>query len=189
MPKAPTGRRAPSARDPAGDPAGDEVQRVLLRDGRVVSVRPVRSDDKPLFIEGFRRLSKDSRYLRFFAAKKTLSEPELSYLTEVDGDAHVAVGALDERGRGLGVARYVRLEHEPQVAEAAVTVVDEAQRQGLGHVLLERILNQARSANLRTLRFWVMARNTGMKHLLQDIGAECRLSEGPLQCYELDVSA
>jgi GNAT superfamily N-acetyltransferase len=176
--------------EPAGaDPSTDrDARRVTLHDGRVVTIRPVRPDDKPLFVEGFERLSEDSRYLRFFAVKKALSEPELTYLTEVDGTSHVALGALDESGRGVGVARYVVLEDEPEVAEVAVTVLDEVQGLGLGHRLVEHLVEHARAGQVRTLRFWVLPMNVSMKHLLAALGARFRGGEGPTQRYELDVS-
>ncbi|HJL19699.1 MAG TPA: GNAT family N-acetyltransferase [Sandaracinaceae bacterium LLY-WYZ-13_1] len=152
-------------------------------------LRDVRPDDKPLFVEGFAHLSEDSRYLRFFGTKKSLNEDELHYLTEVDGVRHVAIGALDDEGHGVGVGRYVMLDDAPGVAEVAVTVVDELQGRGLGHVLVEHLVERARAAgNVRSLRFWVLPINVGMRHLLEDLGARFRQRDGSTECWELDVN-
>lgn len=161
---------------------------ITLRDGRVVHVRAVHPEDKPLLVEGFEELSEDSRYLRFFGTKKALSDQELAYLTEVDGVHHVALGAVDERGHGVGVARYVVLDDEPGVAEVAVTVIDELHGQGLGHALVERLVEHARGAHIHALRFWVLPINVGMLHLLRDLGARYHASDGTTQAYDLDVS-
>ena len=64
--------------------AGQPAQSVPLRDGSFVLMRPIRASDKPLIRAGFERLSEDSRYRRFLAPLRKLSESALRYLTEVD---------------------------------------------------------------------------------------------------------
>ena len=82
---------------------------MTLRDGSVVVIRRVTSQDAPLLAEGFARLSLESRQLRFLTSKSTLSAAELRYFTEIDHHDHEALGALDPAdGRGLGIARYIR---------------------------------------------------------------------------------
>src|SRR5208283_3098574 len=113
-----------------------------LADGREVRLRPVKAGDKTLFLEALKRLSPESRYSRFLAAKSNLSDRELHYLTEIDGVNHFALGALAGFGKdrkGLGVARFVRFPEEPDVADAAIVVTDDAQGQGLGRLLFLRL--------------------------------------------------
>jgi hypothetical protein len=55
-------------------------------------------------------------------------------------------------------------------------------------VLVEHLVDRARADHVQTLRFWVLPVNVGMKHLLHDLGARFVRSDGPTQCYELDVS-
>ncbi len=52
---------------------------VVLGDGSVVLIRPVRSADAGLLAEGFDRLSARSRQMRFLTGKKVLSLAELRY--------------------------------------------------------------------------------------------------------------
>jgi GNAT superfamily N-acetyltransferase len=148
-------------------------------------VRPVRPSDKPFFRHGFRRLSPQSRYFRFFAARSSLGEAELRYLTEVDHESHVALVAVDDEAAampegeappweprrasltcGLGVARFVRVSDEPEVAEVAVTVVDEAQGRGVGTLLLDRLCGEARRLGIRRFRWEVLAENAAMRALV-----------------------
>ncbi|MGZ6855331.1 MAG: GNAT family N-acetyltransferase, partial [Mycobacteriaceae bacterium] len=108
-------------------------KRVVLRDGSDVLIRQVQPGDAPLLAEGFRRLSTESRWLRFLTGKPKLSQAELRYFTEVDHHDHEALGALNHvDGRGLGIARYIRHDDDPEAAEIAVTVVDDWQGRGLG---------------------------------------------------------
>ena len=113
-------------------------------------VRPVAAADKPLFVAGFARLSEESRYRRFLAAKKSLSNDELAFFTELDHHGHEALGAVDPRsGEGLGVARYLRDPARDEVAEAAVAVIDDWQGRGLGRALLERLAIRAHDEGIR----------------------------------------
>src|ERR1700723_1832427 len=96
----------------------------------------------------FRRMSPDSRYRRFFSGITELSPVMLDYLTEVDGYDHFAlvatVDSLDLKAEeGVAAARFVRLPGEPEVAEAAVTVIDDFQGRGLGRLLLARLVDAA----------------------------------------------
>ena len=52
----------------------------------------------------------------------------------------------------MGVARFIRLADEPEVAEVAVTVIDAWQRRGLGTLLLEHLTDQARSQGITPLQ-------------------------------------
>jgi len=151
-------------------------EEAVLRDGTKVVLRLVRPDDKPLFVEGFTHLSPQSRYLRFFTGKDQLSERELSYLTELDGLNHLAIGAI-AGGRGLGVARFVRLRDEPDVAELAVTVIHDLQRRGLGRLLSDRVVKAARERGVRRIRAEILPSNAAMLGLVKEMAATVRHEE------------
>jgi RimJ/RimL family protein N-acetyltransferase len=148
-----------------------EEERVHLRDGSTVVVRPVRPEDRDLFVAGFERMSQESRYRRFMLQKKKLSEQELDFFTRLDHDLHEAIGALDaETGDGAGVARMHRYAHDPSVAEAAVTIVDDWQGRGLGGVLLERLTARARELGVRHFEATLFTSNKAMLRLFEKLG-------------------
>lgn len=147
--------------------------RAALPDGTPVELRRLRPVDAPVLANAFERLSAESRRLRFIGPKDSLSERELHYLTDVDGHRHEALAATDPNtGEGLGVARFIRLEDEPQVAEVAVTVVDEWQHRGLGTLLLEQLAERARSEGITHFSALIASENTPMLELLRSAGGE-----------------
>ena len=162
--------QGPDANAPRFGP--DYRESATLDDGTRVVVRPVRRSDVGLLRKGFEELSAESRYRRFFGAKKALSQAELSYLTECDGINHFAIGAVlagpDGREQGVGVARFVRLTGE-NAADGAVTVIDAMHHKGLGGLLVDRLLAAAAERGIEELRFSVLASNHPMSAVLRKL--------------------
>jgi ribosomal protein S18 acetylase RimI-like enzyme len=175
-------RRARQARRTPAD------RHFSLRDGSEVLIRRVRGTDAPLLADGFARLSLSSRWMRFLIAKQELSPAELHYLTEVDHHDHEALGALDEaEGRGVGIARYIRLPADPQAAEVAITVVDEWQRLGLGTVLLAQLSVRARAEGIHRFTALVAAENDAGLRLLRRANAQFIRREADTAEFEIPL--
>ena len=158
----------------------------VLRDGSQVGLRPVTSDDKPLLLDGFARLSHRARYLRFLAPAERLSAGQLAYLSEVDHHDHVAWGVLDGED-AVAVGRWVRLADEPSAADVAVTVLDDHQRRGIGRMLLQILAVSARARGIGVFHFDVLAENEAMLGLLRSLGAVPTGQNGVVH-HALDVS-
>jgi RimJ/RimL family protein N-acetyltransferase len=151
--------------------------RARLRDGTPVLVRTLQPEDREELLRGFARLSACSRRFRFLSPLHKLSPEQARHLTEVDQYNHVAIAARDESRPdhpGIGVARFVRLEQDPRVAEFAITVIDEYQHRGLGTLLLKLLLKAAQALQVRTLRGFLLADNLAMLHLLRKFEATWR---------------
>jgi GNAT superfamily N-acetyltransferase len=151
-------------------------ENVTTRDGRRILMRPLRHDDRARLQAAFDRLSPDSRYRRFLSPMPRLSAAQLDHLTDVDHHDHEALVALDESGeRLIGVARFVRIEST--VAEPALTVADDWQRQGIGTALLEALAARALQENVLVFRGHFLSDNPAPLRLLEEIGdAEVRKS-------------
>lgn len=159
-----------------------------LRDGLCLRLRHVHPSDKDLLRKGLAHFSQRSTYQRFFTPVVAFSEKHLDYLTNVDGIAHVALGALDvtsEVEEGVGIARYIRLEATPSVAEAAVSVLDAYQSRGIGSLLLAALTRCAAANGIDTFRAYVMEDNRRFLQYLMALGAERR--EGAGGIVEIDV--
>jgi GNAT superfamily N-acetyltransferase len=160
----------------------------VLRDGSEVAIRELTRQDAPVLAEAFERLSVESRDLRFLGAKPRLSTRELEYLTDVDGHLHEALGAVDAAtGRGVGVARFVRLDADAPVAEVAVTVVDAWQRRGLGTLLLETLSERARAEGIERYTALVSGENRAIVGLLDAIGARVLSANAAAGTVEYEV--
>ncbi len=143
---------------------------VALSDGARIELRPIRASDHDLLVAGFERLSARSRYQRFLAPMDDLPDAMVHYLTEVDHHDHEAVVAIDPvSGRGVGVARFVRLEDRPYVAEAAVTVADDWQGRGVGTLLLAALAARAREEDVQTFTAVLLAANREMLEVLEHV--------------------
>ena len=149
---------------------GDTIMRIgsdyfevhRLPDGTEVRLRLLRASDRGKIAAGFRRLSPQSRYRRFFSPMPRLSERMLRQLTQTDDWDHLAIIAEPGAGDGaaaLGVARYVRLRGTPETAESSVAVIDEMQRKGLGRLLCTTLIEAARERGIHRFRFSILAEN------------------------------
>lgn len=162
--------------------ATEHEQIVKLRDGAQVLVRPIRADDKQALVKALDRLSSESRYRRFLRPVTRLSERELKYLTEIDYTSHFAWIATDlDDESGLGVARYVRDSNEPEVAEAAVAIVDDYQGKGLGTILIRLLVATALENEIKVFRSWVLGENRQVLGPLERVGARRTPDEGVLK--------
>jgi GNAT superfamily N-acetyltransferase len=160
-----------------------------LRDGSRVLLRPVMPEDKERLVQGLDRLSPASRYRRFMTAVARIPPKQLAYFTELDYVNHYAVGAitLDEPGEpGVGVARYVRLVEQPEVAEVAVTIIDEYQGRGLGKLLLRALAAVAAEHRIQTFQAEIMGDNHGARALVTGLGARIARRGNPL-LFVMDV--
>ena len=80
----------------------------------------------------------------------------------------------DSKGNeeGIGVARFIRLEEDSEVAEPAITVVDDFQGKGLGTLLLHRLAAAALEREINRFRFEILADNVRMKNMLDEVSQE-----------------
>ncbi|HLH69273.1 MAG TPA: GNAT family N-acetyltransferase [Candidatus Dormibacteraeota bacterium] len=144
-----------------------------LRNGNEVHVRPIQADDEPRLHEAFARMSERSVYFRFLSPLKRLPEELARRLAKVDHHNRLALVATTYRPDGhehiLGVARYDRVSGT-DVAEVAVAVVDEVQRQGLGSALLGLLAQAAREHGIQTFVLMVLPDNQSMMGLLRKLG-------------------
>ena len=152
----------------------DYQETLVLPDGAKIRLRLIQACDKQKLAEGFERLSAESRYRRCFSLKKALTLEELRFFTELDGQQHLAIGAVQlnadgSEGEGIGGARFIRLAAESDVAEFALAVVDEWQGKGLGRILLERLVQAAAERGINSFRCYLMTENVQLRGLLDRV--------------------
>lgn len=167
-----------------------ESRVAALRDGTPIVIRPLLPSDREALALGYVELSEESRRLRFFSAPERLSERLLDYLTDLDFDqrfAWVAELPQDPEGRGLGVARWVRLRDDPSKADAAIVVADEWQGRGLGTQLLMALIDAATERQITTFVADVLWENEKLLRPLRELGARVVASEPGVARIEFDL--
>jgi RimJ/RimL family protein N-acetyltransferase len=163
-----------------------QTRRLTLRDGRTLDVRSLERGDREALAAGVRRLSAQTRYLRFATAKPRLTTRELDFLVDVDHRRHEAIVAIDPTTRrGVALVRYVQVPNEPDVAEIAATVTDDWQGHGLGTELLTQLAARARDNGYSAFRANVLAANQRSIAMLLAAGFAPLPSSGGLREYEL----
>jgi N-acetylglutamate synthase-like GNAT family acetyltransferase len=154
----------------------DRPDLLILNDGTELAVRPIGSADKAALQAAFQRMSPESRYRRFFAPLKELSERDLAYLTEIDHHDHEALAAIEPATGIVGVARFVRTAEG--LAEASIAVGDEWQHRGVGTGLLERLAARAREEGITHFVALVLAENRDAVELFERLGGTTRERTG-----------
>jgi GNAT superfamily N-acetyltransferase len=137
-----------------------------LRDGERVLVRPIRLADGEQLAGLHARLSQDSVYRRYFGFKSALSPTEIRRFTGIAEEWRFALVGVRSTGQLAGVARYEGQAGRTD-AEIALIVDDALHHQGLGTLLLRRLVDVAVMSGVTTLTAVVLASNTAMLHLLQ----------------------
>jgi acyl-CoA synthetase (NDP forming)/RimJ/RimL family protein N-acetyltransferase len=159
-------------RDPPGYPREWEAD-VLLSDGGVAHLRPIRPSDANRLVAFYDRVSPESKYLRFFAPYPRLSERDVKRFTEVDYVDRVAfIVTLGEEM--IAVGRYDRIEDDH--AEVAFLIEDAHQGRGIGQLLLEHLAQAARERGITRFVAEVLPQNRRMAKVFADAGY--RVSKG-----------
>lgn len=150
----------------------DLVARWQLTDGTDITLRPIRAEDAEMLQDFVRGMSEQSRYFRFMETLHELSPTLLARFTQIDYDREMALLATT-RGEHqeilLGVARYV-INPDGTSCEFALAVADAWQGHGIGHKLMDALMDVARSKGITTMEGEVLAENRAMLDLASTLG-------------------
>jgi acetyltransferase len=150
-----------------------ELEQRVEFHGRTVVLRPIRPEDFAQHQRFLARITADDMRTRFFAAVRELPSRDLAHLTQLDYEremAFIAV-AVGEEGaeETLGV---VRASTDPDNIEAefALLVRSDLKHQGLGRLLLEKLIGYSRGRGTRRLADEALSKNTPMLQLARRLG-------------------
>ncbi len=153
--------------------AGSELRWVdTLRDGTHVIIRPIGKKDTELERSFIKRLSPESRRMRFLGQMREPSDEMLRRLTDIDYRNEMAFIALvhrDGQTLEIGVARY-STSGDGKFCECAITVSDEWHYKGLATLLMHHLIDVARERGIRTMVSYDAIDNGQMRELATFLG-------------------
>ena len=141
-----------------------------LRNGRSLTIRAIRPDDKGLVIDALSKVSPQSLYFRLFSGKRKFSDDEMNQIVAVDFVNVVAlVAVLEEDGldKIVGGGRYVRIgpSDTGQKAEVAFLIDDPHQGLGIGSRIFKHLVEIARDSGITHFEAEVLPSNAPMLRL------------------------
>ena len=135
---------------------------------RGLLVRPIRPEDGGRLAEFYAGCSAADLRLRFFLARREVPRTELARYCQIDYEREMAFIALD----GERMVAEVRAVSDPDntVAEFAIQVAGSRQRQGLGRVLLDKMIAYLRGRGTAEIVGTCLGENLAMAGLARQAG-------------------
>jgi len=160
------------------------------KNGKEVSIRPIRPEDEPLLVKLHQSLSERTVYLRYFQPLKLSQRTAHERLTRIcfiDYDREMVL-VVEHKGEGgmseiIAIGRLSKLRGGSNAAELAVLVDDRYQSQGLGTELYRRLIAVARDEKLKRVESTILAENREMRAICQKLGfrMEADLDDGTMR--------
>lgn len=154
-----------------------------LRDGTLVTLRPIRPEDEPLMIAFHQTLSEQSvyfRWLHLIKLSQRIAHEELIGICFVDYDREMVLVAdhlNQQTGQHeiLGIGHLIKA-YEANEAEFAILVTDQFQHQGLGTELVRRLIQVGCDEHLQRLTGDILAENQRMQAICRKLGFHLQYS-------------
>lgn len=142
--------------------------------GQAVTLRPIRPEDEPQHRAFLEKLDPEDIRLRVFYSRRHIEHSELARLTQIDYAREMAFiatrggpdGAEEET---LGTVRAV-VDPDNEDAEFGVIVRSDLKGSGLGHQLMQKMIDHLRARGTRRLVGTVLRENHGMLELARSLG-------------------
>jgi acyl-CoA hydrolase/GNAT superfamily N-acetyltransferase len=152
-----------------------EERRVTLGQSSFL-IRPARVTDEEALQDLFYRLSDESTYQRFLHFKRAHPHEEMRELVDLDYEHNMALVVCDVSGTGSEIVAMARYDVDPatRYADIAFVVRDEWQNQGLGTLLMSRMVEIARERGLAGFSASVLVDNARMLGVFQRSGLRVR---------------
>ncbi len=152
--------------------------------GRSLTLRPVRPEDEAQHMAFLTRLDPDDIRMRVFYSRRNIEHSELARLMQIDYEREMAFLAVahdssDPSGpeQTLGVVRAVA-DPDNVDAEFGIIIRTDLKGQGLGQLMMEKMIRYLRAHGTQRLVGTIIAENRRMLALAQRLGfVETRVKE------------
>ena len=155
----------------------DLVESAQLRDGRPITLRPIRPEDEPQHLAFVQRLTPEDIRMRVFHSRRSIEHSELARLTQIDYEREMAFIATapgpDGQEETLGSVRGI-CDPDNIEAEFAIIIRSDLKGQGLGWTLMDKLLRYLRANGTQRVVGTVLKENRGMLVLGERLGFSIR---------------
>lgn len=163
-------KTAPAARLAISPYPKELESEATLRDGTVITLKPVRPEDEPALQDIVNHMNPDDLRLRFFTPMKGLSHALAARLSQLDYDREMAILARRAAdGLVLGVVRFAA-DPDNRQAEYAIAVRSDWKGHGIGRLLMSRIIEIAGRRGIGEIIGDVLHENEPMLRLARALG-------------------
>jgi acetyltransferase len=143
--------------------------------GRALVLRPIRPEDEARHMAFLEKLEPADIRMRIFYTRRSIERSELARLTQIDYEREMdfVATALDTQGseETLAVVRAVT-DPDNHDAEFGIVVRSDLKGQGLGPILMDKLIAYQRGRGTRRLVGTVLQENAGMLALARRLGFE-----------------
>jgi len=154
---------------------------ILPLSGRKVELRPIRGEDEPAHVVFHSKLSNESIRFRFFHYRKSFTHDELAQMVQIDynremvfiasapvqNEAHSSTGKI--KHETLGSVR-TWTDADNLQTEFAIIISDSMRGEGLGRLLMEKMIHYCKSRGTVEMIGSVLPNNRPMLHLAEKLG-------------------
>jgi acetyltransferase len=155
-------------------PYPKELEEVVTFNDRRITLRPIRPEDEPTHAEFLSRLSDDDLRLRFFGVvRREFGHKDMARFTQIDYDREMAFIASMEEAPGhsetIGVIQ-TSFPPDKEEGEFAIVVRTDLKGQGLGKLLMEKMIRYAKDRGAKRLTGQTMLENRTMQEMAERFG-------------------
>ena len=143
-----------------------------LKNGQTILMRPILPEDEPNHLAFDNSLSAEDRYKRYFGVRSAMTHEEMAVLTQIDYAREMAFIAVDQSKQTEVTLGAIRATIDPDNIEAefAMAVRTNYQGQGIGRLLLVKLIEYYRTKQTKKLTGYTMLSNRNMASLAKQLG-------------------
>ena len=161
-------------------------QKITLKDGEILRIRPFTPEDAEAKQAFVRSLSPKSRYFRFMAQTNELPQATLARFSNLDYYSEGAWIAENSDGLIQGISRFSRLTRDE--CEFGITLAENARGKGLAVELMRLIIRLATQQGYQNMSAEILKSNQAMLKLARKLGFALSDSNTDKDLYQVRLS-
>jgi acetyltransferase len=152
------------------------VGKWTMKDGREVTIRPIRAEDEPLMRDFHQSLSDRTVYLRYLSPmmlSERVTHDRLARMSHNDYNREIALvveGEENSKPAIFAVGRLSKFRGQDEDARLSMLVSDQYQGQGLGKELINRLIQVAKREGIKQIMAGMSPENDTMRTLCRKAG-------------------